>query len=163
VTAVNYDDPHGAVGILTYRTYEQGESVNSHETLLPQERRSAGKPISRISIMTGIALHGDSPIHLHTAELVRDIGRSLGGSSGLELVRRDGPSAASAYEGNRFEQTRSRRPSGMSMIVPIALGTLSIVTLLEHGMQIGAAPWYFLAYLAYDSYSKAQSEMKPTS
>ncbi|MDR3569349.1 MAG: hypothetical protein P4L43_15080 [Syntrophobacteraceae bacterium] len=42
----------------------------------------------------------------------------------------------------------------MGVIVPIGLGALAAVTLLEYGVQIGAAPWCFLACLAVDAYKR---------
>jgi hypothetical protein len=39
-------------------------------------------------------------------------------------------------------------------LVPLGFGALAIVQLVRRGFQLGAAPWYVLAYAAFDSFVK---------
>ena len=39
-------------------------------------------------------------------------------------------------------------------LIPLSLGTLSIIQMRRQGIQISTAPWYILVYLAYYTYMK---------
>jgi hypothetical protein len=54
----------------------------------------------------------------------------------------------------------------LRVLVPAGFGALAIVQLLRRGLELGTAPWYVLAYVAFDSYrrlhlSEATSEYSP--
>jgi hypothetical protein len=42
----------------------------------------------------------------------------------------------------------------LQLLVPFGLGALALRQLLRYGWQIEAAPWYVLAYAAFDSFIK---------
>jgi hypothetical protein len=42
----------------------------------------------------------------------------------------------------------------LRVLVPLGFGALAVVQLIRRGLQIEAAPWYLLAYAAFDSFVK---------
>ena len=42
----------------------------------------------------------------------------------------------------------------LKLMVPLGLGALAVLQLARQGLQIGGAPWYLIAYFAFDSYIK---------
>jgi hypothetical protein len=45
----------------------------------------------------------------------------------------------------------------LKLLVPLGLGALAVLQLARQGLQIGSAPWYLIAYFAFDSYIKLNS------
>ena len=90
----------------------------------------------------------------HSANLLCHIGEILsdGGEGCGEVV--------SGCDHRSQSPPSTGRPE-MSFVFPAAFGILSVVTLLSCGMQIGAMPWYFLAYIAYDASSKQPASVGP--
>jgi hypothetical protein len=50
----------------------------------------------------------------------------------------------------------------LRLLVPVGLGALAIRQLLRNGLQIEAAPWYVLAYYAFDSFIKLHYTAEPS-
>jgi hypothetical protein len=42
----------------------------------------------------------------------------------------------------------------LRLLVPLGFGGLAILQLVRRGFQFEAAPWYVLAYVAFDSYAR---------
>ena len=42
----------------------------------------------------------------------------------------------------------------LKLLVPLGFGALAVLQLARQGLQIGSAPWYLLAYFAFESYIK---------
>ena len=42
----------------------------------------------------------------------------------------------------------------LRVLVPASFGALAVVQLLRRGLELGAAPWYVLAFVAFDSYQR---------
>ena len=42
----------------------------------------------------------------------------------------------------------------LKMLVPLGFGALAVLQLARQGLQIGSAPWYLLAFFAFESYIK---------
>ena len=54
----------------------------------------------------------------------------------------------------------------LRVLVPASFGALAVVQLLRRGLELGTAPWYMLAFVAFDSYRRlrpigAMSEYSP--
>lgn len=49
----------------------------------------------------------------------------------------------------------------LRLLVPVGLGTLALRQLLRNGLQIENAPWYVLAYYAFDSFIKLHYTEEP--
>jgi len=45
----------------------------------------------------------------------------------------------------------------LKLLVPLGFGALAVLQLARQGLQIGSAPWYLLAYFAFESYVKLHS------
>ncbi len=45
----------------------------------------------------------------------------------------------------------------LKLLVPLGFGALAVLQLARQGLQIGGAPWYLLAYFAFESYIKLNS------
>jgi hypothetical protein len=42
----------------------------------------------------------------------------------------------------------------LKLLVPLGFGALAVLQIARQGLQIGGAPWYLLAYFAFESYIK---------
>ena len=45
----------------------------------------------------------------------------------------------------------------LKLLVPLGFGALAVLQVARQGLQIGSAPWYLIAYFAFDSYIKLNS------
>ncbi len=45
----------------------------------------------------------------------------------------------------------------LKLLVPLGFGALAVLQLARQGLQISGAPWYLLAYFAFESYSRLNS------
>ena len=45
----------------------------------------------------------------------------------------------------------------LKLLVPLGFGALAVLQLARQGLQFGSAPWYLIAYFAFDSYIKLNS------
>jgi hypothetical protein len=45
----------------------------------------------------------------------------------------------------------------LKLLVPLGFGALAVLQLARQGLRIGGAPWYLLAYFAFESYIKLNS------
>jgi hypothetical protein len=45
----------------------------------------------------------------------------------------------------------------LKLLVPLGFGALAVLQLARRGLEIGAAPWYLLAYFAFESFIKLNS------
>ncbi|MFA9460642.1 hypothetical protein [Thiohalorhabdus methylotrophus] len=91
--------------------------------------------------------------------VLEDLGILLAGTTdvGTELERGAGPGSVlinAVNDLNRRLRLSSRGLLDLRILVPAGFAGLAVRQALRHGLQIEAAPWYLLAYLAFDSFVK---------
>ncbi len=97
---------------------------------------------------------------------LRDLGVVLVSTAGIDMPTGEGgPYMASRLSDavadlNRRLGLSDFGLSSLRTIIPLGFGTLSLAQLLRRGLQIEAAPWYFLAYLSFDSFVRLNSPGK---
>lgn len=48
----------------------------------------------------------------------------------------------------------------LKLLVPLGFGALAVLQLARRGLEIGGAPWYLLAYFAFESFTRLNSPEK---
>jgi hypothetical protein len=85
----------------------------------------------------------------------KDIGCILSSTLSIEIpgakAVRDLPRAVEDLD-LRFGLIHS--PFSLKNLIPLSIGILAFIQMRRQGVQITAAPWYILAYLAYYTYTK---------
>jgi hypothetical protein len=98
---------------------------------------------------------------------LQDLGIILGTVVGVEIPSMDGKSAVASDLTSAVSDLNKRVGEAtkgivdLRFIIPLGLGTLAIRQLLRNGWQIEAAPWYVLAYYAFDSFIKLHYTEEP--
>lgn len=125
----------------------------------------------RTNVQTGsIVVHhseADGCCHEILATL-QDLGIVIGGIAGIEIPSPNGKSAvaedftSAVYDLNQRVGEATNGLIDLRLLIPIGLGTLAIRQLLRNGWQIEAAPWYVLAYYAFDSFIKLHYTQEPS-
>ncbi len=93
-------------------------------------------------------------------DTLRDLGVIVGSAAGIPIpVADDRTRLTSSLAGavvnlNRRVETATRGLVDLRLLVPVGFGALAVLQLLRRGFQFEAAPWYVLAYVAFDSYSR---------
>lgn len=118
----------------------------------------------RTNLQTGsiVIHHGSQPSSLENiAMTLRDLGVILGHVSDVEIPLNSGEKSAVANDLTAaitdLNQKVGQATNGLvdlRMIVPLGFGALAVRQLLRQGFQIETAPWYALAYYAFDSFIK---------
>ena len=49
---------------------------------------------------------------------------------------------------------RTKGILNLKLLVPLGFGALAVLQIARQGLQIGSAPWYLLAYFAFESYAR---------
>ena len=98
----------------------------------------------------------------HTEEALEDIksrlqdmGVILMAAAGVETSAMSLADAISDLEKHLSLGTRDLLD--LKLLVPLGFGVLAVLQLARQGLQIGSAPWYLLAYFAFESYVKLHS------
>jgi hypothetical protein len=98
----------------------------------------------------------------HTEEALEDIksrlqdmGVILMAAAGVETSAMSLADAISDLEKHLSLGTRDLLD--LKLLVPLGFGALAVLQLARQGLQIGSAPWYLLAYFAFESYVKLHS------
>lgn len=93
-------------------------------------------------------------------EALGDLGVIVGSVAGIPIpVADDKTRLASSLVGavvnlNRGVEAATRGLVDLRLLVPLGFGALAVLQLLRRGLQFEAAPWYVLAYVAFDSYAR---------
>jgi hypothetical protein len=98
---------------------------------------------------TLIVHHKKAAIEDIQSEL-KDMGVILMAATGVELSGQSLVEAVSDLDGRLSAATGG--VLNLKLLVPLGLGTLAVVQLLRRGFQFEGAPWYLLAYLAFESF-----------
>jgi len=104
--------------------------------------------------------------------VLQDLGVVLGSITDVDLPLSEGKSEVATNVTSAISDLNERVGKAtdgvvdLRMLVPVALGLLSLRQLLENGWEIDSAPWYVLAWYAFDSFIKlhytAEPEETPT-
>jgi Heavy metal associated domain 2 len=91
---------------------------------------------------------------------MRDIGVILMSAADLKIPSADGKTIV-CYELTDAVADLNRRLGlatnglfNLRTLVPLGFGALAFVQLVRRGLELGAAPWYVLAYASFDSFVK---------
>lgn len=143
----------------------------SNKRRTPQEMGRIAKALKkqptvrdvRTNLQTGsIVIHHDPKANSldNIVVTLQDLGVILGHITNVEIPLTEGKSAVANDLTSAIADLNQRvglATNGivdLRMLVPIGLGTLAVRQLLRQGLQIEAAPWYVLAYYAFDSFIK---------
>jgi flagellar basal body P-ring protein FlgI len=92
--------------------------------------------------------------------VMRDLGVILKLSTNIDIPTSDGNTMVANQLANAVADLNQRLGFAtdgfvnLRVLVPVGLGAMALVQLLRRGLQFEAAPWYFLAYAAFDSFVK---------
>lgn len=99
---------------------------------------------------------------------LNDLGVILGSIADVKLPSLEGKSevasnvTAAVADLNQRVGQATNGIIDLRMIIPIGFGALALRQLLREGLQIEAAPWYALAYYAFDSFIKLHYTQEPS-
>jgi hypothetical protein len=116
---------------------------------------------AQINLQTGsIVLRHPQNTLEDVCSVLKDLGVILIGLTGSGAVWAGGRTRAAAEitgavsRLNRWFGLATNGIVNLQLLVPFGLGALALRQLLRYGWQIEAAPWYVLAYAAFDSFIK---------
>jgi len=119
--------------------------------------------VNRVSTNTDtgtIVVHHESGVFEDIRSKLLDLGVILASITDLPMPTAEGKTRV-AYELTDAIADLNRRLGlatngliNLRVLVPVGFGSLAVVQLLRRGLEIGAAPWYVLAYAAFDSFVK---------
>lgn len=127
-----------------------------------------GTGAARTNIQTGSILvhHPRSGVN-QVLEVLGDLGVIVGSVAGVPIpVAGDRTRFTSSLAGavanlNRRVESATRGAVNLRLLVPAGFGALAVLQLLRRGFQFEAAPWYVLAYVAFDSYARLHPSTDP--
>lgn len=91
---------------------------------------------------------------------LQDLGIILGKIAGIEIPTEPGKSEMAkgltdaVVDLNQRVGLATEGIIDLRFLIPVGLGALAIRQLMRNGLQLEAAPWYVLAYYAFDSFIK---------
>lgn len=150
----------------------------SHKRRHPQEMARIAKALNahpevhdvRTNVETGsIVVHhayNDNSLDELSAVL-QDLGVILGSTIDVDLPLSEGKSEVATNITSAISDLNERVGKAtdgvvdLRMLVPTALGLLSLRQLLENGWEIETVPWYVLAWYAFDSFIKLHYTTEP--
>lgn len=100
---------------------------------------------------TIIVHHKEDALEDITSRL-QDMGVILMAAAGVETSSMSLADAVSDLDKHLDLGTRGLL--NLKLLVPLGFGALAVLQLARQGLQIGSAPWYLLAYFAFESYIK---------
>jgi copper chaperone CopZ len=86
---------------------------------------------------------------------LQDMGVILMAAAGVETSAMSLADAVSDLD--RHLGLGTRGLLNLKLLVPLGFGALAVLQLARQGFQIAGAPWYLLAYFAFDSYTRLNS------
>ncbi len=110
--------------------------------------------------------HSDDSVDKISAVL-QDLGIILGSISDVELPFTQGKSEVATDLTSAVADLNERVGQvtdgfvDLRMLVPVALATLSLRELIRNGWEFETAPWYVLAWYAFDSFIKLHYTAEP--
>lgn len=115
------------------------------------------------NVQTGsIVVHHDSHSNSlnNISATLQDLGVVLGYVTDAELPSGDGKSEVASNltdavaDLNKQVAQATNGVVDLRLLIPVGLGALAVRQLMRNGLQIETAPWYVLAYYAFDSFIK---------
>ena len=107
-------------------------------------------------------LHTGTLIVHHKEEALEDIrsklenlGVILMAATGVEMPAKWLTDAVSDLDRRSSSQTKGLL--NLKLLVPLGLGALALLQLARRGFQFEGAPWYILAYFAFESFVRLNS------
>ena len=107
-------------------------------------------------------LHSGTLIVHHKEEALEDIrskledlGVILMAATGVEMRTKSLADAVSDLERRLSSQTKGIL--NLKLLVPLGFGALAVLQLARRGFQLDGAPWYILAYFAFESFIRINS------
>jgi hypothetical protein len=83
-------------------------------------------------------------------EQLKDLGVILMAAAGVEVSAGSLTDAVSRLDMRLCSATKGLL--SLKLLAPAGFGALAVLQLARRGFEIGAAPWYLLAYFAFESY-----------
>jgi len=133
----------------------------SHKRRHPKEMARLAKVLEaspqvisvQANLNTGtiIVHHKEEALEDITSRL-QDMGVILMAAAGVETSAMSLADAVSDLE--KHLSLEARGLLNLKLLVPLGFGALAVLQLTRQGLQIGSAPWYLLAYFAFESYIK---------
>ena len=114
--------------------------------------------VSRVQINLNagtIIVHHDEEALEDIESKLKDLGIILMAAVGVEISSMSLTDAVSDLA--RHLGLGTKGIPNLKLMVPLGLGALAVFQLARQGLQIGSAPWYLIAYFAFDSYIKLNS------
>lgn len=115
----------------------------------------------RTNIRTGSILIRHAPGAMENIQAaLRDLGVVLASITGADVAETEAKSgkaaglSAAVADLNRRLGLADSGLFSLRTIVPLGLGALALAQFMRRGLQVEAAPWYFLAYLSLDSFAR---------
>jgi hypothetical protein len=114
--------------------------------------------VSRVdtNLQTGtIVVHHEKESLKDIESKLNDLGVILMAATGLEMPGKSLPDAISDLGSRLGFSTGSIL--NLKVLVPLGFGALALLQLARRGFQIEGAPWYILAYFAFESFARFNS------
>lgn len=114
--------------------------------------------VSRVdtNLQTGtIVVHHEKESLEDIQSKLKDLGVIVMAATGVEMPAKSLTDAISDLEKRLGFSAKSIL--NLKMLVPLGFGALALLQLARRGFQIEGAPWYLLAYFAFESYAKLNS------
>jgi hypothetical protein len=116
---------------------------------------------AQINVQTGsiVLQHPQNGLE-EVCSVLKDLGVILTGLTDTGVVWAGGRTRAASeitgavYRLNHWFGLATNGIVNLQLLVPFGLGALALRQLLRYGWQIESAPWYVLAYAAFDSFIK---------
>jgi len=83
---------------------------------------------------------------------LQDMGVIMMAAAGVETSAMSLADAISDLDKHLASETKGLL--NLKLLVPLGFGALALLQLARQGLQVGSAPWYLLAFFAFESYIK---------
>ena len=128
----------------------------------PKEMHRLAKVLEALPKVSSVEtnLHAGTLLVYHKEEASKDIRSGLKDMGVILMVAAAGvemPTQSLADAVADLDARLSAATNGLlnlKLLVPFGLGAMALVQLLRRGLQIEGAPWYILAYFAFESYTR---------
>jgi len=102
-----------------------------------------------------ITVHHDEESLEDISSRLKDLGVILMAAAGVETSAM--PLSDALSDLNKHLGLGTKGILNLKLLVPLGFGALAVLQLARQGLQISGAPWYLLAYFAFESYIKLNS------
>jgi len=127
---------------------------NPKEMARLAEALEASPKVSRVetNLNAGtIIVHHEEKALPDIKATLQDLGVILMAASGVETAAKSLSDAVSELDSG------TKGILNLKLLVPLGFAALAVVQIARRGFEIGGAPWYLLAYFAFESFTKLNS------